>query len=227
MIFNINEKDTSGVENVFLDLDGTVSKSGTSCKNGVKYMFKNIGFREISEEELNAFVGPTVKVHLQETYGFSKEDAEAAYVYYREYYDGIGIFESTLYDGIEKAIIDIKESGKRVYIATLKPEDQAKQIIDMYGITGLFDDIFGARHDLGIMHKQKVLDRAVELIGQYPVNSVMVGDRNHDVNAAKHIGFDSVGVLYGYGTCEELKDAGCDIIVDSVGDLSALLGKGN
>lgn len=225
MIFNLNDTDMAGVKNVFLDLDGTISKSGESCKNGVKYMFDKIGFRQISEQELNAFVGPTVKAHLKEAYGFTQKDAEDAYVYYRDYYDGIGIFESRMYDGIDDVIKNIKNSGKRVYIATLKPEEQAKQIIEMYGLTNLFEDIFGARHDLGIMHKEKVLDRAVEIIGEYPENSVMVGDRNHDVNAAKHIGFKSVGVLYGYGTSEELKSAGCDIIVDSVEDLCELLGR--
>ena len=225
MIDNITGYDISNVDTVFLDLDGTVSKSGTSCKSGVKYMFEKIGYRKISEAELNMFVGPTIKVHLREEYDFSEQDAADAYVYYREYYDGIGIFESTMYDGIADAIEDMRACGKGVYIATLKPEDQAKQILQMYGITHLFSDIFGARHDLNIMHKQKVLDRAVQIIGEKPQNAVMVGDRNHDVIAGKHIGFGTVGVLYGYGEFDELNDVGCDIIVDSVADLSTLLGR--
>jgi phosphoglycolate phosphatase len=225
MINNITGYDISKVDTVFLDLDGTVSRSGTSCRNGVKYMFDKIGYRQISEIELNAFIGPTVKVHLREVHGFSEEDAAAAYVYYREYYDGIGIFESSMYDGVADAIEDMRASGKTVYIATMKPEDQAKQIIEMYGITHLFRDIFGARHDLGIVYKQLVLERAVQIIGEKPQNAVMVGDRNHDVIAGKHIGFGTVGVLYGYGELKELNDAGCDIIVDSVADLSTLLGR--
>ncbi|MBT3319331.1 MAG: HAD hydrolase-like protein [Clostridia bacterium] len=225
MINNITGYDISKVDTVFLDLDGTVSKSGTSCKNGVKYMFDKIGYRKISETELNMFVGPTIKVHLREEYGFDEAQAAEAYVYYREYYDGIGIFESSMYDGIADAIEDMRASGKTVYIATLKPEDQAKQITEMYGITHLFAGIFGARHDLNIMHKQKVLDRAVQIIGETPRNAVMVGDRNHDVIAGHHIGFGTVGVLYGYGSFDELNDAGCDIIVDSVTDLSTLLGR--
>ncbi len=225
MINNITGFDIDKVDTVFLDLDGTVSKSGTSCKNGVKYMFDKIGHRAVSGAELNAFVGPTVKVHLSEVHGFSEAEAAAAYVYYREYYDGIGIFTSTMYDGIADAVEAMRASGKTVYIATLKPEDQAIQILQMYGITDLFSGIFGARHDLGIMHKPLVLERAIEIIGETPKNAVMVGDRNHDVFAGAHIGFGTVGVLYGYGGYDELFGAGCDIIVDSVSDLSALLGR--
>jgi len=227
MINNIAGFDMSKIDTVFLDLDGTVSKSGTSCMNGVKYMFDKIGHRQATKAELNAFIGPTVKVHLRGAYGFSEADAAAAYVYYREYYDGIGIFESTLYEGIADAIESMRDSGKTVYIATMKPEDQAKQILGMYGITHLFCDIFGARHDLGIVHKQMVLERAVQIIGETPKNAVMVGDRNHDVYAGTHIGFGTVGVLYGYGEYEELFGAGCDIIVDSVSDLDILLGRKN
>ena len=78
MIKNITGFDIDKVDTVFLDLDGTVSKSGTSCKNGVKYMFDKIGHKPVSGAELNMFIGPTVKVHLREEYGFSEEDAAAA-----------------------------------------------------------------------------------------------------------------------------------------------------
>lgn len=227
MINNVTGIDISKMDTVFLDLDGTVSKSGTSCRNGVKYMFEKIGRKQIDGAELDAFIGPTVKVHLRESYGFSEQEAADAYVYYREYYDGIGIFESTLYDGIADAIEAMRTADKTLYIATMKPEEQAKQILQMFGIAHLFKDIFGARHDLGIMHKHLVLERAVQIIGETPKNAVMVGDRNHDVIAGKNIGFGTVGVLYGYGELKELTDAGCDIIVDSVADLSTLLGRKN
>ena len=225
MIENLSGLDVSIMDSIFLDLDGTVSESGESCKNGVKYMFDKIGMDKPGEEELNAFVGPTVKVHLVEEHGFSEEEAAHAYTFYREYYDGIGIFESSMYEGIDKAIISMKESGRKVYLATLKPEEQAIQITEHYKIDKLFDGIYGARHDLGILHKQQVLQRAVEKIGKHPGESVMVGDRKYDIMAAKHMGFYSVGVLYGYGTRQELVEQGCDIIVQSVADLAGLFSK--
>ena len=225
MIENFSNLDAGIIDSIFLDLDGTVSESGESCKNGVKYMFGKIGLDQPSEEELNAFVGPTVKVHLVAEHGFSEDEAAHAYVFYREYYDGIGIFESTMYEGVDKAIINMKESGRKVYLATLKPEEQAVQITKRYKIDKLFDGIYGARHDLGILHKPQVLQRAVEKIGRHPGESVMVGDRKYDIIAAKQMGFYSVGVLYGYGTRQELTEQGCDIVVQSVADLAGLFSK--
>ena len=99
MINNITGYDMIKIDTVFLDLDGTVSKSGESCMNGAKYMFDKIGHRQVEGAELNAFVGPTIKVHLSEEYGFSEADAADAYVFYREYYDGIGIFTIVKYKG--------------------------------------------------------------------------------------------------------------------------------
>lgn len=225
MIHNITGKDFSDVQNVFIDLDGTISKSGDGCINGVKYMFERIGYTDYDQTTIQSFVGPSVKVHLKDAYGFSQGEADKAYVYYREYYDAKGIFETSPYEGIINAIERMRCAGKITYIATLKPEDQALMVIERFGIKDLFNGIFGARHDLGIFHKEGVLERAVELIGQSPANSVMVGDRHHDVLAGAHMKFHTVGVLYGYGDFDELKNAGCDIIADTVDDLAALLGE--
>lgn len=225
MIHNITGKDLSKVQNVFIDLDGTISKSGDGCINGVKYMFDCIGYTDYDKTTIQSFVGPSVKVHLKDAYGFSQEQADEAYVYYREYYDRQGIYETSPYEGIINAIETIRSTGKNTYIATLKPEDQALMVIERFGIKDIFDDIFGARHDLGIFHKEGVLERAVEIIGQAPSNSVMIGDRHHDVLAGAHMGFDTIGVLYGYGDFDELKNAGCDVIAETVEDLAALLGR--
>lgn len=225
MIHNITGKGLSQIQNVFIDLDGTISKSGDGCINGVKYMFECIGFMDYDETTIQSFVGPSVKVHLKDAYGFSQEQADEAYVYYREYFDQKGIYETSPYTGIVNAIEAMRSAGKATYVATLKPEDQALSVIERFGIKELFNGIFGARHDLGIFYKEGVLERAVEIIGQTPVNSVMVGDRHHDVLAGLHMEFDTVGVLYGYGDFDELKNAGCDIIAETVGDLAALLGE--
>lgn len=227
MIRNLTGLDTFSIQNVFLDLDGTIMQSGEGITSSVKYMFKMLGRPELDKKRINAFVGPTVKVHLQEAYGFSADEAAEAYKHYRAYYVREGCYQNKPYDGIKKAICKMKESGKTVYVATLKPEDQAEQILGHFGLRNLFTNVFGARHDLGIMHKEGVLDRAARILGAVPPGSVMVGDRCHDVLAGKHVGIGTIGALYGYGTLGELTDAGCDIVIDTVEDLSAILGGSN
>ena len=223
MIRNFNGKDSSRYQTVFFDLDGTITDSAGGIIKGILYMLEKIGIEENDEKKIQAFLGPPMKQHLMKEYGLSDQRADKAYAYYREYYDGQGIYENRPFDGIKDAILAIKRSGKTVYIATSKPEPQALKVLDRFDLTNLFSEVFAARHDLGVSYKNEVLERALSLLGDTP-NAVMVGDRHHDIHGGRHVGFDTVGVLYGYGDYDELQNAGCDYLIDSVQDLSSLLG---
>jgi len=223
MIRNLTGKEHA-YGSVFFDLDGTITASGEGCLNGVRYMFQRIGAAENDENRLKAFIGPSVKRHLQRYYGFSEQETENAYKYYREYYTTKGIFENRLYEGIREAIENIRNSGKAVYVATSKPEYQAIQILERFDMLNLFSGVFAAKHEIGVFEKDEVLEGAVAALGDVK-DAVMVGDRSYDILGGKHVGFDTVGVLYGYGDLNELTEAGCDYIVDSVQDLSELLGR--
>lgn len=224
MIRNITGKNNK-YSSVFFDLDGTIADSGEGCMNGVRYMFKSIGYEDYDEKKLKGFLGPAVKKHLIREYGFSEPQAEEAYSFYKDYYINKGMYENRLYEGVTEAIDIIKRSGKYVYIATSKPDLQALRVLEHFGIKDMFTGVFAARHDLGIYDKNEVLEYAVKKLGGAP-DSVMVGDRYFDIIGGKHVGFDTVGVLYGYGEEKELTQAGCDFTADSTGDLAVFLGRG-
>ena len=223
MIENITGKDYTLYQSVFIDLDGTITESGLGCMNAVRYMFEKIGYEENDETRVRSFVGPPIKRHLIQAFGFSEERATETYAYYREYYLEKGIHESWLYTGIEDALRAIRASGKSLYVATSKPEIMALPILERDGLIDLFVGVFGARHEEGIFDKTQVLQNAVKKLGA-PPHAVMVGDRSHDIIGGQSVGFDTVGVLYGYGDRKELIDAGPDFIIDSVADLAAMLG---
>jgi phosphoglycolate phosphatase len=224
MIDNITGKDYSVYRAIFIDLDGTITESGEGCMNAVRYMFGKVGYEENDEARIRSFVGPPIKKHLISAFGFSEERAAETYAYYREYYLDKGIHESRLYDGIEEALHMIKASGRALYIATSKPEVMAMPILERYGLLPLFDAVFGARHEEGIYDKTQVLEYGISRIGQAPADAVMVGDRCHDIIGGRAVGFDTIGVLYGYGDRKELLNASPDYIIDSVADLAAMLG---
>jgi phosphoglycolate phosphatase len=211
-------------DTVFFDLDGTITDSGEGCMNAVRYMFEQIGYPENMESRLRDFVGPPLRNHLMKEYCFSESEAEKAYALYREYYLNKGIYENRVYDGFPEALASIKRSGKRVYIATSKPEPQALFVLERFGLLGEFTGVFAADHKLGICYKDEVIAHAVKTLGKLD-SAVMVGDRSYDILGGKLAGFGTVGVLYGYGGYDELSGAGCDYIVDSTEDLSALLGE--
>ncbi len=224
MIENITGKDHASYQSVFIDLDGTITESGLGCMNAVRYMFEKIGYDENDESRIRSFVGPPIKRHLIQAFGFSEERAAETYAYYREYYLEKGIHESWLYAGIEDALRAIRASGRTLYVATSKPEIMALPILERDGLLDLFAGVFGARHEDGIFDKTQVLQSAVMRLGGAPPQAVMVGDRHHDILGGQAVGFGTIGVLYGYGDRRELLDAGPDFIIDSVADLEAMLG---
>ncbi len=224
MIHNISGKDKR-YDTVFFDFDGTIAESGEGCINAVRHMFKNIGMEENDNKRLLAFIGPPIKQHLTQCYGFGEQQADEAYAFFSEYYRSKGVKECRLYPGIEDALGRIKASGKALYVATSKQEYMAHKLIGEFGLTSYFDDIFGADHKSGISDKTQVLQSAKKRLARNLQNAVMVGDRYHDIDGAKAVGIDAIGVLYGYGDEDELTLAGSDYLADSVCDLAQMLGR--
>ena len=143
---------------------------------------------------------------------------------YREYYSTRGIFENEVYDGIPELLADLKAAGKTVIMATSKPECYARQIADHFDITNYFDCITGSELDGRRVDKAEVIECALERVGEPDRGEcVMIGDRMHDILGAKKAGLSSVGVLYGYGSREELTENGADRIAESVSGLRDML----
>jgi phosphoglycolate phosphatase len=211
-------------DTVFIDFDGTIADTCEGIVKAVHHMFTCIGMVENDESELLKFIGPPVLHHLTDYYGFSEQKASDAYAHFREYYCETGLFQSRLYPGIEDAIRCIKALGKTLCVATSKPDIMARTLIEKFNLIQYFDGIYCADHKNGIYNKTQVLQNAFKHLGHTPQNAVMVGDRYHDIEGAKSVGIDSIGVLYGYGDYDELTKAGSDYLVDTTCDLVQLLG---
>ena len=222
MIHHISGTDRA-YDTVFMDFDGTIADTCEGILKAVNHMFSCIGMEENDEKNLYKFIGPPVKNHLMDYYGFNEQQANDAYACFREYYRETGLFQSRLFPGIKDAILGIRALGKTLCVATSKPELMARTLIERFGIAELFDGIFCADHENGISTKTQVLLSAFERLGGKPQSAVMVGDRYHDIEGAKAVGIDSIGVLYGYGDEAELTEAGCDYLADTPDDLVRLL----
>lgn len=203
------------------DLDGTVTDPGMGITNSVMYALRKFGIEETDREKLYRFIGPPLAESFEEFYGFSKLAAVLAVDYYREYYSEKGIFENRLYEGIKELLADLNEQGKRVVLATSKPEVFARKILKHFEIDGYFHFVSGSFLDGGRTNKAEVIAYALE---QYPEErAVMVGDRKHDVIGARKCGLDCVGVLFGYGSRQELTEAGARWLAEDVPALRTLL----
>lgn len=203
---------------VFLfDLDGTITDSSLGITNSVMYALEKFGIEEIDRTKLYKFIGPPLTESFQKFYGFSEEDALLGVKYYREYYKDQGIFENRVYEGFEDVMKALKNAGKKSIVATSKPEPFARQIIEHFGLSPYFDYVAGMQLDGGRGTKAEVIAYALSTCGIENKDSVlMIGDREHDVIGAQTVGVDCLGVLYGFGSFEELKCAGATYITRDV-----------
>lgn len=209
---------------VLFDLDGTISDSGEGITNSVKYSLKKFGIIETDYEKLKKFVGPPLYASYEKYYGFSHEEAIKAVEYYREYYNAGGIFELRIYDGVIDILKYLKKSGKKIILATSKPEIYAEKIAKKFGFHELFDNISGALLDGSRIEKDDIIRYALERVGESDISKcIMIGDRSYDVLGAKAFNMDSIGVTWGYGDRAELETAGATYIVDKAEEIKEII----
>lgn len=209
---------------ILFDLDGTLTDPGLGITSSVKYALERFGIHVEDNKKLYPFVGPPLIDSFMNFYGFSREQAETAVVYFREYFKDKGIFENVPYEGIKELLSELRAAGKKLVVATSKPEVFAKQILEHFELAEYFSFVAGSTLDETRTAKSEVIEYALDHIG--PVNlsdCVMIGDREHDIWGAKTVGMDSLGVLYGYGSREEFEKAGATYIAEDIETLMRLL----
>ena len=208
---------------VLFDLDGTLTDPVLGITNSVAYALEKYGITVEDKNTLCTFIGPPLNDSFKKYYGFSDEKAMEAIWCYREYFQDKGIFENEVYEGIREMLEKIKQSGRKIVLATSKPELFALRILEHFDLMKYFDVVAGASMDEKRNKKGDVISYALEKGGFSAQGTVMIGDREHDIFGAKENGLDSIGVLYGYGSKEELCSAGADYIAESVEDILSFL----
>lgn len=209
---------------VLFDLDGTLTDPGEGITNSVMHSLKYYGIEETDRAKLYKFIGPPLWESYEVFYGFSHEKAIEAVEHYREYYKVKGIYENLLYDGVKDMLEALYNKGVKILVATSKPETFAKIILDYFDIAKYFTFIGGAAMDGSRVNKDDVIKYTLEMAEVTDVKScVMVGDRLHDILGAKAHSMDSIGVLYGYGSLDELKNAGADFIAAAPMDVCDII----
>lgn len=206
---------------LYFDLDGTLTESAPGIIRSAKYALARFGM-EPSDEIMKKFIGPPLLESFQNLCGLSEEESREAIRLYREYFAEKGMFENSVYDGVYEMLEALRAEGKILAVATSKPEIYAKKILDHFHLTEYFDHISGAALDHVRMTKADVLRNAVRQTGLTDVSKgLMIGDRLHDVEGANELGMETLGVLYGYGSYEELMNAGAVDTAETPADVVA------
>ena len=216
---------------IIFDLDGTVTDSKYGILKSMQYAAKHFNI-EIKDEELDNysfFLGPPLRDGFRKVGKFTDEELELVVAKYREYYVPTGMFENELYPGIENLLKKLKQNGKTVILATSKVRTYAERILEHFDILKYFDFVGGCELDGSRSKKDEVISYCLGHFGvisnEDKSKAVMVGDRDLDIIGARKAGIESVGVLYGYGSEEELASGEyrADYIVRDVWELTELL----
>ena len=202
------------------DLDGTLTDPKEGIVNSVIYALRKMGIDEQDHNKLLSFIGPPIQHSFANIYGMNEEQVTDTVTYYREYFKTKGMFENHVYEHIPSVLQDLKDTGKRLFVATSKPTVFAKQILEHFQMAHYFEEIVGSNLDGTRIAKAEIIQHILHTYdGLEKEDVVMVGDREHDIIGARQVGIDSIGVLYGYGSNEELVAAGATHISKDVESL--------
>lgn len=217
-------------EYILFDLDGTLTDPKIGITSSAQYALRAFGIDEPNLDKLEPFIGPPLADSFMEFYGFTLEQANQAIEKYRERFDGQGIYENELYEGIDKMLLALKEKKKILAIASSKPTPLVLRVLEHFDIRQYFDYIVGSELDGRRSKKEEVVAEALRLmlpasfdVQEKKARVAMVGDRKFDIEGAKAFGLTSIGVSFGYASEGELEAAGADYIVDTVSELKELL----
>ena len=201
-------------ENILFDFDGTLVDTGPGIMNATRYSLKTYGIDEDDPDNLRRFVGPPLAEAFAEHYGFSPEKSVEAVLRFRDYYLDSGNKECELYPGIADMLSALRADGRRLIVATGKPEELALKIALRFEIADYFEIIRGAYVDDEGEHrtcKQEIIESIFDDLDITDISScIMIGDRANDITGAHRSGIKAIGALWGYGSEKELCGAGAD-----------------
>lgn len=209
---------------ILFDFDGTVFDTAEGITKCVQYALNKMGI-EAELSELMCFAGPPLVEMFAQKYGMDTEQAKKATELYRERYKPIGWKECKPFEGMHELMLKLKKEGKKLAIATSKPQHLAEQILDAYNMLDDFDIICGAEFDGTRSQKWEVIEYVLNKFGITAAEAVMVGDRKYDVIGAKKCGLDCVGVRFGYAEEGELEEHGVVYVAENTEDLFEYLMK--
>lgn len=219
------QNSTSGapIRAVLFDWDGTVADTRPGIFNSVRYAIGQYGIPDKPDDELRYFIGPPLYDGFEHVFGVSPELANELTDTYRVYYRDKGIFECNVYDGVGDLLRELHDAGVKTAVVSSKPKEFLDRLVEHFGLAEHLDAVVGPAMDNHNSNKTVLVNQALKELMLLPSTVAMIGDRHFDMEGAKAAGVNAVGVLYGYGTEEELCAAGADAVCEQVADLRGFL----
>lgn len=208
---------------ILFDVDGTLCDPGKSLIECARYALGKFDIHETDDANLRRLIGPPLEHAFRDYYNFDKEQTDQAVEYFREMMQREGVQLYEVYPGIRELLEKLKQADKTVAVVTSKIDHIAREVLTNTDLVQYFD-VISAQQPHVVVEKEAILAKALSDLGVTDLSTtVMIGDRKHDIEAAKIHGIDSIGVLWGYGDKKEFQSEDATCIVDNTDELSQLL----
>jgi len=191
-------------QNILFDLDGTLTDPREGITRSIQYALEKLGILEPDLQKLEHFIGPPLLQAFMQFYGFEEEKAWQAVNFYRERFKVTGLYENEVFEGVIELLETLEAQGRHLYVATSKPWEFAREIARHFDFAKHFKVIYGSELDGTRTNKVELIAHLLKEEGLDPAQTLMIGDRKHDLIGAKANGVDVVAVGYGFGSREEL-----------------------
>lgn len=211
------------LKNVLFDLDGTLVDSSGTIERSLRHALERAGVDPDRGHEIASYIGLPLFDIFRDGFGMGEAVTHAAIEDYRSYYDTLNQAGSCVYDGIQGVLSSLSGAGYSLYIATVKPTPIARKVLSDLGLIEHFDGVMGASLGPDRRDKSGIIAHALATFSLAASESVMVGDRDQDINGAQANGLRSIGVTWGFGSREEIEQARPDQVAEVSADISRLL----
>jgi phosphoglycolate phosphatase len=212
------------VNAILFDLDGTLTDPREGITRSIAYALERMGREAPPLDSLLFAIGPPLRASLARLLRTDdRSEVERALAFYRERFGGVGLFENAPYAGVAETLVTLREEGRTLFVATSKPTIYAERIIRHFAFETHFEAVHGCELDGTNERKVDLLGHLMACHGLDSRRTALVGDRDADMIAARHHGARAIGALWGYGSREELADAGAHHFAGDIREVAALL----
>jgi phosphoglycolate phosphatase len=209
---------------ILFDLDGTLINSEIGITRSMEHALRALDAVSPGQDVLRTWIGPPLHASFPTVLGDDEARVDLAVHHYRERFNDIGWSEHSVYPGIAEIISALVAKGHRLAVVTSKITDQARRVVDHLPFGHHFGAVFGPHAGVRTSEKAALVATALREMGGRPDDTTMIGDRRFDIEGARANAVRSIGVLWGFGGIEELREAGADHIVADASELSECLG---
>ncbi len=209
---------------ILFDMDGTLIDSSEGILKCAEYALAHYGLEPKDEATMHKIIGPPLWESFVKLFGFDKETALEAVSVYRERYNTKGLFEICAYPGVEECLKQLKEEGYKIGVASSKPEQSCRRILEHLGVLSYFDEVVGATFDGSRETKIEVLNEAFHRFETFEKKDMcLIGDTIFDIEGANEGGIVSAGVSFGFGNIKDMTEAGAAFICDDMKELPRMI----